>query len=109
MAHSGLLFGSRWAAASVVASLLLLVVAVASPRTTLLPFIAASGLIFVIGGLLMCLKANNERGYVDVARGLIKRFLVAFFATAICGLLAVATTDSLVTRNDQAEIQRTIS
>lgn len=46
-------------------------------------------------------NAKNESGDVQVMRGLTGRFVIALLAFAICGHLAVFTSNSLVSQNDQ--------
>lgn len=101
MTHQGLTYANKWAAASLIASILLLLVSLSSPGTPLWPFIAANWLIFVPGGLLMFRNANNHRGDPQVMRRLLSRFVVALLAFAICGHIALISSDSLIRHNDQ--------
>ena len=101
MTHKGLTYASRWAAASLFASFLLLLVSLSSPGTPLWPFILANWLVFVPGGFLMFRNASNESGDLQVMRGLVSRFVVALLAFAICGYIALVSSNSLIHHNDQ--------
>jgi len=101
MTHKGVTYANRWAAASLVASVLMLLVSLSSPGTPLWPFIVTNWLIFVPGGLLMFRNAKNESGDLQVMRAVTGRFTVALLAFAACGLIALANSNSLIHHNDQ--------
>ena len=101
MTSKGLTYANRWAAASLLASMVLLFVSIASPGTPLWPFILTNFLIFAPGGLLLFRNADNERGDPKVIRALASRFVVALLAFAVCGHLALVSSNSLMHHNDQ--------
>lgn len=101
MTHRGISYANRWAAASLVASVIMLLVALASPGTPLWPFIVANWLIFVPGGLLLFRNANNESGDPQVIRALVSRFTLALLAFAVSGQLALVSSNSLIHTNDE--------
>ena len=99
--QKGLSFANRWAAASLLASVLMLLVSLSSPGTPLWPFIVANWLVFVPGGLLTFRIVNNERGDLQMIRDLSTRFTLALLAFAVCGYIALASSNSLIHHNDQ--------
>ena len=101
MTHKGITYAKRWAAASLVASVLMLIVSLFSPGIPLWPFIVTNWLIFVPGGLLLFRNANNEIGDLQVMRALVARFTVALLAFAVCGHFALVSSTSLIRHNDQ--------
>jgi hypothetical protein len=101
MTHKGVTYANRWAAASLLASVLMLLVSLSSPGTPLWPFILTNWLIFVPGGLLLFRNAKNESGGVKVMRVLTSRFIVALLGFAVCGHIAVVSSNSLIHQNDQ--------
>ena len=101
MTHKGVTYVNRWAAASLVASVLMLLVSLSSPGTPLWPFIVTNWMIFVPGGLLLFRNANNEGGDLQLMRALMGRFTVALLAFAVCGQIALVSSHSLIHRNDQ--------
>ena len=101
MTHKGISYANRWVAASLVASVLMLLVSLSSPWTPLWPFIVTNWLIFVPGGLLLFRNANNESGDHQVIRALVSRFTVALLAFTVCGQIALVSSNSLIHPNDQ--------
>jgi hypothetical protein len=101
MRHKTVTYANRWAAASLLASVILLLVSLSSPGTPLWPFIVTNWLIFVPGGLLLFRNAKNEDGDLQVMRALTSRFAVALLAFAVCGQLAFVSSNSLIHHNDQ--------
>jgi hypothetical protein len=101
MTHKGVTYTNRWAVASFLASVLLLLVSLYSPGTPLWPFLLMNWLIFVPGVLLLFRNAKNESGDLQVMRVLTSRFAVALLAFAVCGQLALVSSNSLNHPNDQ--------
>jgi hypothetical protein len=101
MTHKGVSYANRWAVASLLASALLLLVSLSSPGTPLWPFLLTNWLIFVPGVLLLFRNAMNESGDLQVMRALTGRFAVALLAFAVCGQLALLSSNSLIHSNDQ--------
>lgn len=100
MTHKGVTYANKWMVASLIASILLLLVSLSSPSTPLWPFVATNWLIFVPGGLLIFRNANNESGDPQVMRRLLSRFVVALLAFAVCGHIALIASDSLIHPKD---------
>ena len=101
MAQTGLMHANKWAVASVVASMLMLLVALASPETPLWPFIVTNWLVFVRGMLVSFRKMAKDREDVQSGRSYSKGFVVALIAFAACGHIALAESNSLIQRDDQ--------
>jgi hypothetical protein len=101
MKQEGVTYANRWAVASLLASVLMLLVSVSSPGTPLWPFIVTNWLIFAPGVLLLFRHAKNESGDLQVMRALTGRFAVALLAFAVCGQLALVSSNSLIQHNDQ--------
>ena len=77
-----------------------LLVALASPRTPLWPFVVANWLIFVPGMFLVMRNANNESGDPHALRSLVGHVMLALLAFAICGSLALYASNSLIRADD---------
>ena len=101
MGHKGVTSATRWAAASGLASLLMLLISAAAPAIPLWPFLLTNWLIFAPGGLVVFRIANNEGWNLQVMHAINVRFLVALVAFAVCGHLAFANSNSLIHPNDQ--------
>ncbi len=103
MPHKGLTYATKLATASATASVFMLLVALSSPNTPLWPFVVVNWLLFAATGIVMMRNANNGSGDPLVMRGITRRFMLALVAFAICGNLALYTSNSMISPNDLRE------
>jgi len=101
MRHKGMTYANKWAAASLLASAVMLLVSVSAPGIPLWPFLVVNWLIFVPGGFPVFRNAGNLIGDPQLMRALLIGFIVALLAFAVSGHIALASSNSLVHSNDQ--------
>src|SRR5947209_19196100 len=84
MKQEGVTYANRWAEASLLSSVLMLLVSVSSPGTPLSPFIVKNWLIFAPGVLLLFRHEKKESGELPAMERLPGGFPVAVLPLAVC-------------------------